>query len=411
MDTVLCFYSPVTAGINDQNIFKELADILATYHWELDEGDFVVVAPNHDYQQNIGNAIQVPIERRIYVVTHLEEITSDPILVLDTMLRTAVSPTLFGGYQITQKYASQQNSQRYVARSRGVAHRMCTKSFFFQLPLVDNAIGDSRMFVGDKIQLGISLQQVLSMWNGDKFPMVSLLSLLERFRPDLLVFPLAQKQETDNAYQLITEGFTKSQHLPFAGRDHVETLLNLWEDLLHYLSVDGGRTININMLIDSNRVGSWCQVRSINIEPMMAICTLVLSTMQLISKDAVIDLNTFRASKIHDDAYPLLASVFQDRILYRKDDSIHPAYSLQEHNGINFVVGSSLMVSFLENSRPPLILGLVLDRNVDNSTSEIIIGMIDGNPMIEVDFHDTLNNPPKLSIEPLIEDESTGEPY
>jgi len=398
--------------MGDQALFNEIANLLASYHWELDEGDFVVVVPNKDFDANIQNALQVSLDgRKIYTVVGTEqmELSSRPILVLDTMIRDKVSPTLFGGYLLKQGYTSQQNSQRYISMSRGVGHRMCTKEFFFKLPVIDRTI--SKWHENPDLQLGLPLQQVLSMWTGDVFSIVSLLSLLERFTPSLLVFPLAYAQETDNAYQLMNQGFTKNQHLPFGGRDHVETMLNLWMDLLHYLSQDGGRTVSLLDLVDSNRVGSWCQVRSINIQPMMNICSLVVSTMDKLNQGDVVNLGLFQPKLLHDEAYPLLESVFEDRILYRKDDSIHPMYVLPSRAGVNFSIGSSLMVSFMENIEPDTILGLVLDKDVESSNTEIIIGMIHGDKPIEVEFHDTLNRPPKLTIEPLVEDESIDEPY
>ena len=417
---VTIYYNDVDIALGDPSLVPEMARVIATYHYDLGDGDFLVLVPDDTTASSLEAMLSsIANQRRISIQTQ-PAIGDQPLLVVDSMRAFRTVETTMGGIQDTQVWISKDRADVNARVSSGITHRMCTPGFYQRLvrreipripslvayrllstitvnqppEVMDAILPQWRLQVEtpflDMLSFSPELQTVLSRWldaGYPAFPMVSCLSLLERCNPTLLPLPPAEANQTPGQYQLAVGHHRKSKHMTYAGADHVETLLNIWVDLLDYLlpvSSESG-------LENFQRVTSWCRERGIDADNMQSVVRLVVSSLNTLEKLGYrVEHEMFSPSEFMDLAREFFTQVYSDRVGERLGLGLYPEYAIGD---TRYRIGNRLVPSALIATIPQAVLVLLSDRAL-GGVREILIGISLGDNTIVTAFEDNVNHVP-----------------
>lgn len=357
--------------------------------------------------------------RKIIIATNVAEsaITISNLgIVIDTMLEKRIELSKSGGTRLVLTYISQSSADQRAGRTGrtrdGVCYRMMTEGKYQTLekqrppeitrvPLynvimeimnagirpIDLLTHVSGQQILDAIELLIYLQLVdkrnrtpteagrfvtsfpLSVQNATvlwrwkekdlpMFPAIVVMSLIDSYGPSYMYYPRREPDQTNSDYRSFIERHTKQYFDRFIGYSDLDTLINIWTDLME--SIDGpyGK---------SDKVVKWSRDNSMNNKKIREVLNIIHQSLhQCQRRKLKCHVGPFTREGTLDELRPILADVYANMTmsLFKQGDKI--AYL---HGGVGGYAGTPahateykldsrvVMNNFFLNP-PPFLVGL-----------------------------------------------------
>lgn len=106
----------------------------------------------------------------------------------------------------------------------------------------------------------LSVQNATVLWKWKEkdlpmFPAIAVMSMIDCYGPSYLYYPRRQPDQTDADYRSSTDQHTKTYFEKFIGYSDIDTLINIWNDLMDYIGGPRGH---------SDKITKWSRENSMN---------------------------------------------------------------------------------------------------------------------------------------------------
>lgn len=349
-----------------------------------------------------------PGYRKVIVATNIAETSitiSDLGVVIDTLTEKVIETTLSGGSRLILKYISKSSGIQRMGRTgrtrRGICYRMCTPAFFEKLseqrkeeieriPVYNSVmeildIGlDPKIILTDlpknKLQhsinlleqlgmitesgvvteighfstefpLGVRLTAVLYRWyraGNPLFPGIVLCAMVDSFGPPYFFYPRKRSEISMSDYRMQLDKHIDEYFNGFRGRSDLDTLINIWNDLIDTLQ---GLNHRPKDLLE------WCQRNSMNHKKIREIFKIVQACVTISMRlGMLIKVGPFTTEGLIKAIRPIIAEVYSDRVFKQgKVPSVYWDMNTKEHYNLD----SRQSVNNLSNPYPPYVVALI----------------------------------------------------
>lgn len=355
------YYNPTTPSL--RALFSELDRVIRDYDWQMREGSFLIWFPD----RVTASRFHSPVDRQV-IAHYGEEIEGNSILIIDTMLEMGLRATYFGGQIEEYRWISQQQAEK---RSQTTTHRMVTKQLFDKLPPTHPKREKQKLPA--KLPFGPTNVKAVTEYKGDIAPLVAMIALLELFPLTGYYFTSqAYMSDSDSRVDLNREDDLKIYHMPLIGKDHLETLANIWN--AYMASEDNFLTKN-------------------QLKPDLAKAHQVyLEVMDYLGKRSDTYITKLDPIRKH------LANYYP--VLHRVTNAIQPLY--MDDRGRLYQMGHETLVSAMIATLPEQVIGIIL--TVPSSLpGQILVGAVLTNQRIVTHFPDAPKLP-NMVDEPITSD-------
>lgn len=196
------YYNDTTP--TDSELVYEIIRVINLYDEQLDDGNFMLLAPKSVYDEVVLNGPKGLNKYRRNIIDY----NSDKyyILLIDTLLANN-----------QQSYISKNEAELRVSK---LTHRLVTKEFYDLLPEVSII----------KTKFSEINNRMFNEWNGNQDIMLKIICLIENFKNGYYKYPPATYREKLE--------YIKDFFIRFVGEDHIATLLNMMNSFENAIDKD-----------------------------------------------------------------------------------------------------------------------------------------------------------------------------